>query len=53
MRKCLVTLSLEKPGENAEEILTTCELFICGDIHYVSQSLCKDVLKTATPYIKL
>jgi hypothetical protein len=45
MRKCLLTLSLAKPRQNAEAILKTYELIIYGDTHYITNSFCKNVLK--------
>jgi hypothetical protein len=45
MRKCRVALSLAKPRQNAEEILKTYELFIYGDIHYITKWFCKNVLQ--------
>jgi hypothetical protein len=45
MRKRLLTLPLAKPIYNAKAILKICELFIYGDINYVTDAFCKNVLK--------
>jgi hypothetical protein len=47
--KRLLALYLAKPREFAEAVLETDELFICGDIHCVTNSFCKNVLKIVTP----
>jgi len=50
IKESLLTLSLAKPRQNAAEaILKTYELFIYGDIQYITNSFCKNVLKRATP----
>jgi hypothetical protein len=43
-RKLLVSLSLAEPRENAEAVLTSYELFIYVNIHYITNSL-KNILK--------
>jgi hypothetical protein len=40
MRKCPLTLSLAKPGQNTEAILKTYEQFNHGDIHTIITSFC-------------
>jgi hypothetical protein len=50
MRKPLLALSLAKPRYNVEAALKN-ELFIYGDVHYISNSFCKNVLKIATAYV--
>ena len=45
MRKRLLTLSLAKPRQNIEAILKSYKLIIYGDIHYITNSFCKTVLK--------
>jgi len=47
MRKCLLTLTLAKPRQNAEAILKTYELFIYGDIHCITDKFRKTALKGA------
>jgi len=37
----LVTLCLAKPGYEAGEILKTCQLFVYGDRHYLTDSFLK------------
>jgi hypothetical protein len=39
------TSYLAKPRYNTEAVLKTYELFIYGDIHYSTNSFCKNVLK--------
>jgi len=41
----LLTLPLSKLRQNAEEVLKTNEPCICADIHYITNSFCKNVLK--------
>ena len=49
MRKSLLTLSLEKPRQNAKAMLKTYQ-FVYGDMHCITNSFCKkNVLKIATP----
>jgi len=43
MGKCLLTYSLVKPREKTEAVLKTCDVFIYGDILYISNVLCKTV----------
>jgi len=43
MGKCLLTCSLVKPREKTEAVLKTCDVFIYGDILYISVILCKTV----------
>jgi hypothetical protein len=45
--KSLLTLSLAKPRYNAEAILKTYALFVYGDIQYITNLFCKNVLKIA------
>jgi hypothetical protein len=49
MRKRLLALPLAKPESNTEEILEIYELFMYGNIQYITNSLCKTVPKVATP----
>lgn len=49
IRKPLLTNSLEKPRQKSEINLKTYEMFINGDLMYISNSLCKNVLKIMTP----
>jgi len=42
IRKAL-TLSMVKPRENVEILLTNYELFINGNIHYITNSFCNKV----------
>jgi hypothetical protein len=44
----VLALSLAKARYNAEAILKDCELFVYGDIDYITNSFCKSVLKIAT-----
>jgi hypothetical protein len=39
--------------QNAEEILKKFELFISGGLRYIAKSFCKNMLKIATPCLKL
>lgn len=48
-----LNLSLLKPRQNTEAILKTYELFVFGDTENFIHSLCKTVLKVATPYPRL
>jgi len=43
-----IILSLTKPGENTEAILKTYELIIYGNVQYIANSLCENVLKVST-----
>jgi len=45
----LSTLSQAKRRHDVEEVLKNCEVFIYGDVHYINNSFCKNVLKFATP----
>jgi hypothetical protein len=45
MKERLLTLSLEKPRNNAKTILENYELSIYGDIHYTNNSFCTYGLK--------
>jgi hypothetical protein len=45
MKKCLLTLSPEKPRRIAKAILKNYELFIYGDINYTNNSFCTYSLK--------
>jgi hypothetical protein len=49
MTQSLLNLSLAKPRQDVAEILKTYELFICGDVHYISISSFENLLKVATP----
>ena len=49
IRKTLSTISLEKPRQKDETSLKTYELFINGDFMYITNSLCKNVVKIMTP----
>jgi len=42
--KNLLTLSQAKPKQNVEGTLETYELFIYGDIHYITNSFCKNIV---------
>jgi hypothetical protein len=41
MRKGLLTLPVAQPTQNAEAILKTHQLFICGDMPYIVDEFCK------------
>jgi hypothetical protein len=43
--KCLSTFFLAKRRQKAETIVITFELFIYGDIHYITNSFCKTALR--------
>jgi hypothetical protein len=49
VRKHLPTLSMAKPRHNAETVLKNFEMFIYGDVLYLTDSVCKNVpeIKTA------
>jgi hypothetical protein len=47
MRKHIVTLSVAKPKYSARTILKAYELFIDGDIHYITKSFFKKCAKLA------
>jgi hypothetical protein len=49
----LLTLPLAKKRHNAKAILKTYELFTYADIHYITNSFCKNVLKIATTLPRL
>jgi hypothetical protein len=50
LRKRLLALPLAKPKYNTERSsLKTYELFIIGDIHYITDLFCRNVLNIATP----
>ena len=53
MGKCLLTCSLIKPRENTEAVLKTYDVFIFGDILYISNVLCKTVpnIDTLTAFV--
>ena len=40
-KRLYLTLYLAKPRQNAETVLQTNELFVYGDLHYVTDSVCK------------
>jgi hypothetical protein len=40
MGKCLLTCSLVKPREKFEAVLKTYDMFIYGDMHYITNVLC-------------
>jgi hypothetical protein len=44
----LLAFFLAKPTQNAELILKTREIFICGDMHYITNSFHKNLLKIVT-----
>jgi len=46
--KRLLTLNVAKPRQNAETFLNSYELFIYGNILYVTNSFCKNVLNSDT-----
>jgi hypothetical protein len=48
-----LTLSMAKPRYNAKAILKTYEMVIYGVIHYLTNSLCKNVLKIVTHKARL
>jgi hypothetical protein len=41
MRKYILTLLLAKPKKSAEAILKTYELFIYGNVQYITSPFCK------------
>jgi hypothetical protein len=49
MRKQLLTLSLVELRSNADATLKIHKLFISGDKQYITNLLCKNVQKIATP----
>jgi len=49
IRKCLLNTSLAQPRQNIEAILKTYKLFIYGDIHYITKTFCKNMVKIVTP----
>jgi hypothetical protein len=49
MRKSFVIISSTKPSYDAGANWKTYELFIYGEIHGITNSLYKNVLKVATP----
>jgi hypothetical protein len=51
--KSVLILSLAKLRQNAEAFWKTLEQFIYGDLHYVTKSFCKTVIKIATSWPKL
>jgi len=55
VRRSLLKLSLAKPSEKAEAILKTLEIFICGDMPYITNSFSTrtNVLKIATNVLKI
>jgi hypothetical protein len=52
MGKCFLICSLVKPREKTEADMRTYDVFIYGDIHYITNVLCKSVLKW-TPLLHL
>jgi hypothetical protein len=44
----LVAFPIAKPKYDTEAILETYELLIYGNLHYITNSFCKNVLKIAT-----
>jgi hypothetical protein len=48
-RKRILTLSQTKHGKDDEEILKTYELFVGGDVHYITKPFCSNVLKLLHP----
>lgn len=49
IRKHLFNTSLAQPRQNIEAILETYKLFIYGDIDYITNTFCKNMIKIVTP----
>jgi len=49
IRKRLLNTSLAQPRQNIEAILKTYKLFIYGDIDYITNTFCKNMVKIVTP----
>jgi len=49
MRQHLLTFSLTKAIQNADSFLKNCELFVFGDVHYITNAFRHSVLKIVTP----
>jgi len=47
--KPTLTISLAKPRQNAKAVFKPYELFVYGDIHYITHTFCENVLKIAKP----
>lgn len=47
--KYLLTFSLTKAIQNAESFLKNCELFVFGDVYYITNGFCHSMLKIVTP----
>jgi hypothetical protein len=52
-KRLYFTLYLAKPRQNAGTVLQTNELFVYGDVHYVTDSVCKSVLKAFALFYKI
>jgi hypothetical protein len=53
LKRLYLTLYLAKPRQNAGTVLQTNELFVYGDVHYVTDSVCKSALKTFALFYKI